>query len=124
MKPASNLYERIGGAQIIEAAVINFYSRIIMDPILVPFFDKGDVVGVMINQRNFLTMAFGGPLIYTGKTLRRAHEGLVKRGLSDVHFDQLKSHLVETLKNLHVDPELAGECLAIVEGTRADVLGK
>ncbi len=124
MDSAKILYERIGGAPVLEAAVIDFYCRVIDDQDLAPFFSGLNIVDVMKKQRDFMTVAFGAGQVYTGKTLRVAHAPLVKRGLSDVHFDRVKEHLQTTLKNMGIKPELVGECLAIVEQTRKDVLNR
>ena len=124
MSEIESLYRRIGGASVLEAAVIDFYCRVIDDAMLAPFFDGFNVVEVMKKQRDFMTVAFGAGQGYSGKTLRAAHAPLVRRGLSDVHFDRVKEHLQLTLKGLGVRMKLIEECLAVVESTRPDVLGR
>lgn len=118
------LFERVGGAIIIEAAVIGLYKRIMDDPLLHPFFDSSDVIGVMKKQRDFLTFALGGPNIYTGQDLKRVHGSSVSKGLNGHHFDLVKSHLSETLKEIGVRTDFIDEALLIIESSRADVLGK
>jgi hemoglobin len=69
--------------------------------------------------------AFGGPDAYKGKDLREAHAHLVKeRGLTDAHFDAVAGHLKGTLEELGVDAALIGEVLALVGGTRVEVLDR
>lgn len=118
------LYERIGGPKAVQAAVEVFYRKVLGDPRVSPFFAATDMSVQLMRQRAFLTMAFGGPNLYTGADLRTAHAGLVARGLSDVHFDAVGEHLASSLRELGVAEELVGEVLAIAEGARAHVLGR
>jgi hemoglobin len=71
-----------------------------------------------------MTWAFGGPAEYKGRDLREAHGALVKRGLSDSHFDAVAKHLSATLEELGVEKQLINEALAIVGGTRPEVLNR
>ena len=83
----SSLYDRLGGAAAVDAAVDVFYRKVLADANLESFFDDVDMEGQRDKQKAFLTMAFGGPHHYSGKDLRDAHAGLVKNGLNDTHFD-------------------------------------
>lgn len=119
-----NLYEQIGGAAVVQAAVDVFYGKVLGDPQLSPFFASTN----MANQRNkmkaFLTMAFGGPNGYTGRDMRTAHRPLVQKGLGDKHFDAVAGHLKATLDALGVAPELTQQVLTIAGSTRNDVLDR
>jgi hemoglobin len=119
--PAS-IYERLGGQEAIFATVESFYSKIMGDPLVAPFFDGLTMDAQIKKQVAFLTMAFGGPSGYTGRDLRSAHAGLVSQGLSDEHFDRVAQHLQQTLQELDVPTPLIEEVLAIVASTRKDVL--
>lgn len=118
------LLERLGGEAAIEAAVVDFYDRIMGDPSLAPFFTHLDMPAQIKKQIAFMTMAFGGPTEYTGRDLRTAHANLMSRGLNDEHFDAVATHLDETLRGLGVDDATTSEVLAIVGGTRRDVLNR
>jgi truncated hemoglobin YjbI len=37
------LYEKLGGAPAVEAAVAHFYKKVMADPLLVPFFEGVDM---------------------------------------------------------------------------------
>lgn len=119
-----DLYERLGGAPILEALVIGLYSRIIEDPLLSPFFSGLDIVSVMKSQRNFLAYALSEPAPETDRILRRAHAPLLEQGLSDKHFDALKEHFFSACAELRVSRSLIDECLGFIETTRASVLGR
>jgi hemoglobin len=119
-----SLYDRIGGAAAVEAAVDVFYGKVINDYRINRFFDGIDMNALAVKQKAFFTMAFGGPNTYTGADLRAAHAGLVKIGLGNDHFNVVMEHLGATLQELNVPAELIGEAAALAESTRKDVLGK
>ena len=108
-----------------DAAVDIFYRKILTDSILAPFFSDMDMDRQIKKQKAFLTMAFGGPNKYNGKTMRLAHAKMVKeQGLSDVHFDAVARHLKESLEELSVPAHLIEAVMQIAAGTRQDVLNR
>ena len=119
-----SLYDRIGGAAAVDAAVDVFYGKVLSDYRINRFFDGIDMNALAIKQKAFFTMAFGGPNTYTGADLRSAHAGLVKMGLGNDHFNVVMEHLGATLQELNVPADLIGEAAALAESTRKDVLGK
>jgi len=118
------LYERIGGAEAVDAAVDVFYRKVLSDYRIYRFFDDIDMEKQAAKQKAFFTMAFGGPNTYTGADLRKAHARLVKMGLNNDHFNIVMEHLVATLNELNVQQDLIAEVETLAEGTRKDVLGK
>lgn len=119
---SDSLYERIGGAPAVEAAVDVFYRRVLADSHISHFFDDTDMDAQRSKQKAFLTMAFGGPNEYTGKDLSDAHRDLVRRGMNDSHFDAVAGHLQATLEELGVPEAETGEVMTIAGGTRDAVL--
>ena len=83
----ATVYELIGGAGAMDAAVDVFYRKVLTDDRISEFFDGVDMERQAAKQKAFLTMVLGGPVAYTGKDMRAAHAHLVTRGLSDAHFD-------------------------------------
>ena len=122
---AGSLYERLGGEAAVAAAVDIFYDKVLADERTRSFFTAIDMKAQIKKQRAFMTVAFGGPDEYKGRDLRAAHAGLVKdKGLSDVHFDAVATHLKDTLVELNVPAPLINEVLTIVGSTRDQVLGR
>ena len=119
-----NLFTRLGGEAAVDAAVDKFYRKVLTDDTISSYFDNTDMDQQRAKQKAFLTMAFGGPNNYSGKDLRKAHEGLVSRGLNDSHFDAVATHLQATLEELGVGSELIGEVMSIAGSTRDDVLNR
>ena len=123
MLETPSLYERLGGEAAVEAAVVRFYDKIMADTSLAGFFEHLDMGAQINKQIAFMTMAFGGPNKYSGRDLRTAHAKLVQRGLGGAHFDAVAQHLSDTLDELGVATEVRDDVLALVGGTRKDVLG-
>lgn len=122
---SESLYERLGGAGAVNAAVDIFYDKVLADPILTPMFEGVDMARQRRKQVMFLTVAFGGPAAYSGEGMRAAHRRLVEeKGLSDEHFDAVVGHLGDTLAELGVEDGLIAEVAAVAETVRDDVLGR
>jgi hemoglobin len=124
VNPMSTLYEQLGGQAAVEAAVDIFYRKVLVDDRISHFFEGVDMDRQIGKQKSFLTMAFGGPVNYSGQDMRRGHAHLVARGLNDSHFDAVVELLGGTLSELGVAPDLIAQVAAIAESTRADVLGR
>ena len=121
---SDTLFDRLGGAEAVSAAVDLFYQKVLADARISHFFESTDMQAQKAKQRGFLTMVFGGPVSYQGKDLRRAHAPLVERGLNDEHFDAVAGHLQATLVELGVGEDLTAEVMAIAASTRDDVLSR
>jgi hemoglobin len=118
------LYERLGGAPAVDAAVDIFYRRVLADGRIAPFFDNVNMEDQIAKQKAFLTMAFGGPNKYTGKDMREAHKKLVANGLNDMHVDAVIENLSSTLRQLGVGEKDVLEVAALANSVRADVLNR
>ncbi|MCP3139871.1 group I truncated hemoglobin [Pyxidicoccus xibeiensis] len=119
-----SVYEQIGGAPAMAAAVEVFYRKVLSDDRISHFFEDVDMERQAAKQKAFLTMVTGGPSSYSGRDMRAGHAHLVKSGLNDVHFDAVAGHLKETLEELGVPAPLVARVLAIAESARADVLNR
>jgi hemoglobin len=120
----TSLFDQIGGAAAVDAAVDIFYRKVLTDDRVSHFFDGVDMDRQRGKQKAFLTMAFGGPHNYSGKDMRTGHAQLVQMGLSDSHVDAIIELLGGTLKELGVADNLIQQVAGIAESTRNDVLGR
>jgi len=118
------LYEQLGGAGAVEAAVDRFYRKVLTDARVSRFFEGVDMDRQRAKQKGFLTMAFGGPHNYTGKDMRTGHAPLLKMGLDDSHVDAIIELLGATLREMGVAENLISQVAAIAESTRNDVLNR
>ncbi len=114
-----SVYESIGGAAAVDAAVDIFYRKVLSDELISDFFDTVDMDGMRAKQKSFLTMAFGGPNEYTGADMRTAHKHM---NLTEDHFNAVAGHLVATLEELSVPQEYIDEIVAIALSVKDDVL--
>jgi len=73
----SSLYERLGGAAAVDAAVDLFYTKVLADDRIKHFFEGVDMKRQAGHQKAFLTYAFGGSPNYSGKNMREGHKHLV-----------------------------------------------
>jgi hemoglobin len=101
-----SIYESIGGAPAVAAAVDDFYRRVLGDASLAPYFTGVDLARLQSHQRSFIAAAIGGSEIYAGRDMGAAHAGL---GITDADFDAVVGHLVDTLSGLGVPPATIGE---------------
>lgn len=116
-----SLYQKLGGKAAMEAAIDAFYVKVLADDRVKHFFDDVSMDKQRRKQKEFLSAAFGGPLPWTGKDMRKAHEGM---GLTEVHFNAIAENLVNTLKDLKISQELIDQVVAVALTTKDDVLGR
>lgn len=114
-----SIYDSIGGAPAVRAAVDDFYQRVLGDPSLAPFFVNVDIDQLKAHQRSFIAAAIGGSEIYSGRDMGAAHAGLA---ISDAHFDSVVTHLVATLTSLSVPEDIIGQIGAALSPLRSDIV--
>jgi hemoglobin len=114
-----SIYDSIGGAPAVRAAVDDFYARVLADARLAPFFTGTDLQRLKAHQRAFIAAAVGGPEIFTGRDMASAHAGL---GIGDVDFDAVVGHLVGTLTGLGVPEDMIGQIGGALAPLRGDIV--
>lgn len=120
---SKTLYERIGGKEAVSAAVDRFYDIMLADERVKRFFTDTNMDKQRQHQKNFVSLALGGPNDYNGRDMRAGHRHLVEQqGLSDEHFDATVENLVTALRDLSVPEDIIAEVGAVLETTRNDVL--
>ena len=119
-----SLFEKLGGADAVNAAVDIFYRKVLTDDGVSKFFDGVDMETQSQKQKAFLTMVFGGPNSYSGLDMREGHKHLVAMGLDDSHVDAVIELLGATLKELGVGDEDITQVAGIAESVRDDVLNR
>jgi truncated hemoglobin YjbI len=112
------LYDRIGGEQAMDVAVDLFHRKLLEDDLVGRFFDDDDMAAQRLEQKSFLSMAFGGPYQYSDIDLRKIHE----MGLEARHFDRVSAILKETLEELKVGAPEIEEVMQVIETTRETIL--
>lgn len=116
------LYDDLGGAAAVTAALDEFYPKVLADPCASPFFERVNIERLKRCVEPFMAMALGGPSNYHGPTLRQSHARLVSKGLDDSVFDAFLGHFEDVMKELGVPAEKIAEVMPIFDGARSDVL--
>ena len=116
----ASVYEQIGGAGAVDAAVERLYERILADPDIRGYYAHTDLSRLKAHQRAFLIAALGGPDTYTGLTIREAHAG---RGVTEAAFEGVVAHLVATLEELAVPTDLIPQIVAALAPLKSDIVG-
>jgi hemoglobin len=101
MSVTTSLYDRLGGSSGISDLVVEFYERVLNDPLLVPFFKNTSMDHLRAMQQEFFTIATGGPSAAV-LPLKVAHGG---RGIADTHYQRFVEHLLMTIENRGLEPK-------------------
>jgi hemoglobin len=117
MEPS--IFESIGGAPAVAAAVDSFYVKVWNDPDLLRWFDSVDRETLKTHQRAFITVALGGPREYDGRSMTEAHRGL---GVTDEAFDRVVEHLAATLSELGVPGDTITKIAGALAPLRQDIV--
>ena len=118
------LFEKIGGKEIVEKASHYLYVNILSDDRINHFFEDIDIEKQKRKMSAFLTYIFGGPSLYLGKDMRRAHRNAVASGLGDGHVDAMMECVRKALNELDIDSDAIDEVIQTIEKHRDDVLNR
>jgi hemoglobin len=120
-----SLWDRLGGEKNVRKVVQDFMDLEHTDP-KVDFFRGGkhklnDEQLADLKQKivEFVSQAAGGPLKYTGKSMKEAHAGM---GITNAQFDALVADLKQALDKNGAKPADRDAVLEAVQGTRKDVV--
>ena len=118
------LYDDIGGATSVRAALDAFYPRVLADPALSPFFLGVDIERLKKAQEGFFAAALGGRPAAGGRNLADAHARVRRRGVNDDVFDHFLMVFKRVLADLGVAHGKIHQCLAVCEGARSQILNR
>lgn len=117
-----SLYTRLGGYDVIAAFVDNWLALVVPDPHLAPYF-RGMSADTKRKARqlivDFIAEHAGGPVIYTGRSMKVLHEGL---GISAVEYGHLMRHAETVLERLGVARDAREGLLSFLAGLEADTV--
>lgn len=100
------IYDELGAEGGIKVAVDDFYTRVLGDQQLAPYFADVDMPTLRRHMVAMLTVATGGPQVYTGRDMATAHAG---RNITSEDYDKVVGHLVATLQGLGVEGATIGQ---------------
>ena len=119
MAESHTIYDAIGGAAAVTAAVDAFYARVLSDPTPAVFFENTDLERLKGHQQAFFTVALRGSGQYNGRTMRAAHAG---RGITNADFDRVAQHLSDALISLGVTQERTSQIMGTVAQLKSDIV--
>ena len=119
-----SLFKKVGGKETVEKAAKLLYVNILRDDRLKRYFEGTDMQKQERMMSAFLTNILGGPSLYIGKSMRRAHADQVKDGLSDEHVNAMVECVSAALREVNVEPDVISKVITVVEKHRSDVLGR
>jgi hemoglobin len=113
------LYERLGGKDAVVAVIDEFVARCAADNRISPKFARTDVPRLKAMLVEQVSAATGGPVTYTGRSMRETHDGMSVTG---GEFDALVADLVATLNQFNVPQAEQQELLGILGPLRGDIV--
>jgi hemoglobin len=117
-----SLYTRLGGYDVIAAFVDNWLALVVPDVQLSGYF-KGMSTDTKRKARqlivDFIAERAGGPVNYTGRSMKVLHEGL---GISTSDYAVLMQHAETAIDRLGVPPDARAGLLAFLEGLEGDTV--
>ena len=108
---SQNLYKKIGGSAAVSEIVVDFYERILNDSSVSNYFEGVDMAQLINHQTNFVAKALGGPEVYEGRDLSRAHAG---RNITEVAFGTVVGHLQAALLAAEVSSKDTDSIIGVV----------
>ena len=112
------LYEKIGGENAVLRLVDSFYDRVLADENLSEFFKNTPMQRLKQMQKEFFTIALGGPETYSGLSLSHAHQG---KGIYAKHFKAFVDHLLATLSEFNLSEDERYQIISDVNHYVGDV---
>jgi hemoglobin len=121
----ATLWDRLGGEKGVSKVVDDFATLVGADPKVditrggTRKLDELAVADLKKKSIEFISANTGGPLKYTGKSMKAAHKGM---GITDEEFDAAVADFAKALTKNNVNAEAAAALLKFVETTRKDVV--
>src|SRR5207244_8827494 len=125
--PPTTRWDRLGGEAKVQKVVDDFVALAAKDA-KVNFDRSGkfklDAAAIDQLKKHlvaFVSQATGGPLKYTGKSMKEAHKGM---GITNAEFDAAAADLKKALEKNGAKPADIQAVLQAVEGTRTAIVEK
>ncbi|MDG5775250.1 group 1 truncated hemoglobin [Haloarculaceae archaeon H-GB1-1] len=115
------IYDEIGGRDVVEAVVSDFYDAVLADERILDYFDDYDMTELRAHQIQFISSVTGGPVEYTGADMREAHAHL---DLDEGDFQAVAEHLEAALRANGVADANVEAILSRVADLKAPVLNQ
>ena len=118
-RPQASLYERLGGAPVVEAVVSRTLDRASTDPLTRRSFDGIRIAAIKESLGRQICLISGGGCVYEGETMARAHHD---SRIQPSEFDAMVEMLRQELDRAHVDPGAKNELLRLLAPMKRDIV--
>jgi hemoglobin len=118
----TTLHERLGGYDAIAAVANDLLLRLQADSQLGRFWEHRGEDGVAREKQllvDFLCSNAGGPMYYTGRDMKVSHKGM---RISESDWSAFLGHLDATLDAFQVPQREHDEVVALIQGTKSDIV--
>lgn len=116
------LYERLGGYDGIAAVANDLLPRMQVDAELGRFYLHRGEDGLKRSRQlliDFLCWSAGGPVYYAGRNMKITHKGMK---INESDWSAFLGYLDETLDACKVGQPERSEVVALMQGTKADIV--
>ena len=122
-KPSPSLYERLGRYDGIARIADEYLKGVRADPQFARFSGRGADSLARARQllKDQLCALTGGPCVYIGRDMRRAHGGL---GITDAEWSISMKYMEGALEKCQVSGTEKREFLAVIESLRQQIVEK
>jgi len=122
-KPSPSLYERLGRYDGIARIADEYLKGVRADPQFARFSGRGADSLARARQllKDQLCALTGGPCVYIGRDMRRAHGGL---GITDADWSISMKYMEGALEKCQVSGTEKREFLAVIESLRQQIVEK
>ena len=122
-KPSPSLYERLGRYDGIAKIADEYLKGVRADPQFARFSGRGADSLARARQllKDQLCALTGGPCVYIGRDMRRAHGGL---GITDADWSASMKHMESALEKCQVSGTDRREFLSVIESLRQQIVEK
>ena len=117
MSETNQLFERIGGTDIVNAAAKIFYRKVISDDSMEHLFADANAETQRKKQKAFVAHVFGVP----EKKIKNKKYAYKLLELTEDHFNLVTGYLIDTLRELNVPKGLIDEVLDIANQTHEEL---
>lgn len=127
-KPAPDgptLYERVGGINNIAVLIDDVIERSYVDPVFAAnprihaAHQRFPKAVYKYNATALACQVMGGPQVYTGRSLKEAHQHLA---VTEEEWQALNKIFRDSMNSFKVPAKEQGEVIAIIESTKADIV--
>lgn len=121
METLPSYYHQIGGAPVIRDVVERFYSVVLDDIDLKPYFTAVEMPKLKRHMVMLLCSVLGGPEPYEGRDLGEAHRGM---GITDEHYAKVGEILVTILRDSGVSDEIVQHVVDTLNGVKPSIVAE